>query len=62
MDLDITNPRAVADELERLAGASHTGTTARRAMAAGARTIRKLLGDKIAPLQPDPPAPPTRVG
>lgn len=60
MEPDLSDPRAVADELDRLASASHTGTTARRAMAAGARAIRKLLGDRASPSPTNPP-PPKRV-
>lgn len=59
MEPDLSDPRAVADELDRLASATHIGGTARRAMAAGARTIRKLLGDKVAPVPPTPTGPPS---
>lgn len=60
MEPDLSDPRAVADELDRLASATHIGSTNRRAMAAGARTIRKLLGDKVSPAPP-PPSPPNRA-
>jgi hypothetical protein len=56
-DLDTSDPRAVANELERLASASHVGSAMRQAMAAGARTIRKLIGDRPSPAAPPNPGP-----
>lgn len=59
MQPDLSDPRAVADELDRLSAATHFGDAARKAMAAGARTIRKLLGDAPKPAAPPPVGPPS---